>query len=341
VLIKPILKASLKRWVAHPEVSNPHLHSHNHSHNNLQLPKYVIAPLVELRFLKVNPSVASVEIKCKYNHFLIITIMALKPDKDFFIDVLDYLKSEDGVFDSEYMVLFDGEKEEGPYNDAYLFCYVKHGLITKDTLVREVCKSKRERAYENSDLKLFFDYIEHTPDDKNDVTEESDLGDNIPKSLLKLYFDNEDLFEEVDGVDKVLEYIHEYNYNGETFFSKDDLEGYLKEDLSESQNAIVEKMVKETYRFLLHTKWDADLPAELIDMSVDVAELFDEYDHIDHIILRNTYNSLENKDLNDVLSVDDYLDFLLGKVIHGIEPNNEQKKVLEKIAQLQYNLENS
>ena len=185
-----------------------------------------------------------------------------------------------------------------------------------------------------------------------EASEESDLGDNIPKKLLNLYFDNRDLFEEFDGADEVLEQIHELSIDAdklnkesmgemEMFFSKDDLEGYLKEDLSDRQNAIVENIVKETYRFLLHTKWDADLPAELIDLSVDVAELFDEYDHVDYIILRATYNRYQNKDVSVKRSVEFYLKYLLNKVKDGTEPNREQKKVLEQIAQIQYNLVNS
>ena len=182
-----------------------------------------------------------------------------------------------------------------------------------------------------------------------EASEESDLGDNIPKKLLNLYFDNRDLFEEFNGADEVLEQIHELSIDadkldkdsGEMFFSKDDLEGYLKEDLSDRQNAIVENIVKETYRFLLHTKWDADFPAELIDLSVDVAELFDEYDHVDYIILRATYNNYQNKDVSERKPVERYLNRLLKKVKDGTEPNREQKKVLEQIAQIQYNIVNS
>ena len=175
------------------------------------------------------------------------------------------------------------------------------------------------------------------------------MGDNIPIKLLYLYFDNDDLFEEVDVADEALERIHELSIDadkldkdsGQMFFSKDDLEGYLKEDLSDRQNAIVENIVKETYRFLLHTKWDADFPAELIDLSVDVAELFDEYDHVDYIILRATYNNYQNKDVSERKPVERYLNRLLKKVKDGTEPNREQKKVLEQIAQIQYNIVNS
>lgn len=260
-------------------------------------------------------------------------------------------------FLTEYMVYFDPNKAEGPYNDVYMFCYIKHGLITPDTLIAEKGKKDTLRAGDCKDLDDFFSLFEtgdkeDLSDDIQEVSEESDLGDNIPKKLLKLYFDNEDLFEEVDGADEVLEQIHELSIDAdklnkesmgemEMFFSKDDLEGYLKEDLSDRQNAIVENIVKETYRFLLHTKWDADLPAELIDLSVDVAELFDEYDHVDYIILRATYNRYQNKDVSVKRSVEFYLKYLLNKVKDGTEPNREQKKVLEQIAQIQYNLVNS
>ena len=258
---------------------------------------------------------------------------------------------EGPIFNTEYMVYFDPNKAEGPYNDVYMFCYIKHGVITSDTLIAEKGKTSTMRAGDCKELEDFFNLFEtgdkeDLSDDIQEVSEESDLGDKIPKKLLKLYFDNEDLFEEVDGADEVLDQIHELSIDadkldknsGKMFFSKDDLEGYLKEDLSENQNAIVEEMVKETYRFLLHTKWDADLPAELIDLSVDVAELFDEYDHVDYIILRATYNYQKNKDVSETESVEHYLERLLEKVKDGTEPNSEQKKVLEQIAQIQYNI---
>ena len=261
---------------------------------------------------------------------------------------------EGPIFNTEYMVYFDPNKAEGPYNDVYMFCYIKHGVITSDTLIAEKGKTSTMRAGDCKELEDFFNLFEtgekeDLSDDIQEVSEESDLGDNIPKKLLNLYFDNKDLFEEVDGADEVLDQIHELSIDadkldknsGKMFFSKDDLEGYLKEDLSENQNAIVEEMVKETYRFLLHTKWDADLPAELIDLSVDVAELFDEYDHVDYIILRATYNSQKNKDVSETKSVERYLKRLLKKVKDGTEPNREQKKVLEQIAQIQYNIVNS
>lgn len=261
---------------------------------------------------------------------------------------------EGPIFNTEYMVYFDPNKAEGPYNDVYMFCYIKHGVITSDTLIAEKGKTSTMHAGDYKELEDFFNLFEtgdkeDLSDDIQEVSEESDLGDNIPKKLLNLYFDNEDLFEEVDGADEVLDQIHELSIDadkldknrGKMFFSKDDLEGYLKEDLSENQNAIVEEMVKETYRFLLHTKWDADLPAELIDLSVDVAELFDEYDHVDYIILRATYKCQKNKDVSETESVERYLKRLLKKVKDGTEPNREQKKVLEQIAQIQYNIVNS
>ena len=258
-------------------------------------------------------------------------------------------------FLTEYMVYFDPNKAEGPYNDVYMFCYIKHGLITPDTLIAEKGKKDTFRAGDCKDLDDFFSLFEtgdkeDLSDDIQEVSEESDLGDNIPKKLLNLYFDNEDLFEEVDGADEALERIHELSIDadkldkdsGQMFFSKDDLEGYLKEDLSDRQNAIVENIVKETYRFLLHTKWDADLPAELIDLSVDVTELFDDpYTNVDYVILRATYKRYQNKDVSVKRSVEFYLKYLLNKVKDGTEPNREQKKVLEQIAQIQYNLVNS
>jgi hypothetical protein len=264
-------------------------------------------------------------------------------------------------FLTEYMVYFDHQNTEGPYNDVYLFSFIKHGLITPDTLIAEKGKKDTLRAGDCKDLDDFFSLFESEDkedllDDIQEFTEETGLQDNIPKKLLSLYFDNEDVFEEFDGADEALEHIHELSIDADKlnkkkdgmFFSIDDLEGYLKEDLSDRQNAIVENMVKETYRFLLHTKWDADLPAELIDLAVDVAELFDDpYTHVDYIILRKTYMGMKNKDIDtsDIAgrtnSVDSYVKKLLKRVVDGVEPNKEQKKAIQEIAQIQYNLENS
>ena len=118
------------------------------------------------------------------------------------------------IFNTEYMVYFDPNKAEGPYNDVYMFCYIKHGVITSDTLIAETGKTSTMRAGDCKELEDFFNLFEtgdkeDLSDDIQEVSEESDLGDNIPKKLLNLYLDNEDLFEEVDGVDEVLDHLHE------------------------------------------------------------------------------------------------------------------------------------
>ena len=271
-------------------------------------------------------------------------------------------------FATEYMVYFDPDKAEGPYNDVYLFCFIQHGVITPNTIISEKGKTSTMRAGDCKELEDFFRLFkseekEDLSDDIQEVDEESGMH-NMPNKLLKLYWDNDDLFDS-GGADEALASIYELSIDadrlctdsGTMFFSIDDLEGYLKEDLTDNQNAIVETMVKETYRFLLHTKWDADLPAELVDLSVDVAELFDDpYTHIDYRILGHTYQVMkaEHIDITDLAkdlgikdpnklkhSVDFYLKRLLKVLVDGIEPNNEQMKVLEKIAQIQYNLTNS
>lgn len=254
-------------------------------------------------------------------------------------------------FDKEFMVYFDSKKAEGPYNDVYMFCFIKHGVITLDTLIAEKGKTSTMRAGDCKELEDFFSLFESDnkkglSDNIQDVAEESNLGDNIPKNLLNLYLDNEDLFEEVDGADEVLEHIHKLSIDdrklnknkGDMFFSIDDLEGSLKEGLTDSQNAVVEKMVKETYRFLLHTKWDADLPAELVDLAVEVAELFDDpYTHIDYSILRAAYKMHKNSSPEEADDdVDDMLEFLKDRYVDDAIPTSNQEKILRHIAEIMH-----
>ena len=252
-------------------------------------------------------------------------------------------------FNKEFMVYFDSKKAEGPYNDVYMFCFIKHGVITLDTLIAEKGKASTMRAGDCKELEDFFslfesDNKESLSDDIQDVAKKSSLGDNIPKKLLDLYFNNEDLFEEVDGADEVLEHIHDLSIDadkldknrGRMFFSIDDLEWYLKENLTDSQNAVVKKMVKETYRFLLHTKWDADLPAELVDLAIEVAELFDDpYTHMDYRILRAAYKMHKNSSGRDV---DNILDYLKSRSVDDATPTPNQEKILRQIAEIVYAL---
>lgn len=253
---------------------------------------------------------------------------------------------EGPIFNTEYMVYFDPNKAEGPYNDVYMFCYIKHNVITPDTLIAEKGKTSTMRAGDCKELEDFFNLFEtgdkeDLSDDIQEVSEESDLGGNIPKMLLNLYFDNKDLFEEVDGADEALDHIHELSVDVDKlnknhdrmFFSIDDMECYLKENLTDSQNAVVKRMVKETYRFLLHTKWNADLPAELVDLTVEVAELFDDsFSHIDNI-LRGAYKMRKNSSGRDV---DGILHFLEGRFVDDAIPTPNQEKILRQIAEIMY-----
>ena len=59
-------------------------------------------------------------------------------------------------FDAEYMVYFTPGQTEGPYNDAYLYCYIKHGLITKDTMVMKKGEKTMQKAGDCDDLSIFF-----------------------------------------------------------------------------------------------------------------------------------------------------------------------------------------
>ena len=253
-------------------------------------------------------------------------------------------------FNKEFMVYFDSQKAEGPYNDVYMFCFIKHGVITLDTLIAEKGKTSTMRAGDCKELEDFFSLFESEnkeglSDDIQEVAEESGLGDNIPKSLLKLYYDNEDLFEEADGADEALQNIQKLSIgerNGELFFTIDDLEGYLKEDLTDSQNAVVKTMVKETYRFLLHTKY-VHLPSELIDLALDVTELFDDpYTHIDYRILsaaskaHHTYKEITNEKEEKDEWVDDQVEYLKDMVVDDVTPTPDQEKKIRQISEIMY-----
>lgn len=60
------------------------------------------------------------------------------------------------LFNSEYMVYFTPDQAEGPYNDVYLYCYIKHGLIHKDTIVVKNDEESFQMAGECDDLSRFF-----------------------------------------------------------------------------------------------------------------------------------------------------------------------------------------
>ncbi len=252
-------------------------------------------------------------------------------------------------FNKEFMVYFDSQKAEGPYNDVYMFCFIKHGVITLDTLIAEKGKTSTMRAGDCKELEDFFSLFESEnkeglSDDIQDVVEEPGLEGNIPKSLLKLYYDNKDLFDAVDGADEALENIKKLSIDdrhGEMYFTIDDLEGYLKEDLTDSQNAVVKKMVKETYRFLLYTRY-AHLPSELIDLALEVAELFDDpYTHIDNRILsatsksRHTYKEITHEKEEKDEWVDDHVEYYKD-MVDDVTPTPDQEKIIRQIAEIMY-----
>lgn len=60
-------------------------------------------------------------------------------------DIHEAIKSGPIFFD-KYFVEFEKGKEEGPFNDAYLYSFVKHGLLTKKMYVRKVNSSAKEYA---------------------------------------------------------------------------------------------------------------------------------------------------------------------------------------------------
>ena len=60
-------------------------------------------------------------------------------------DIHETIKSGP-IFTDKYFVEFEEGKEEGPFNDAYLYSFVKHGLLTKKMYVRKVDSSAKEYA---------------------------------------------------------------------------------------------------------------------------------------------------------------------------------------------------
>lgn len=182
--------------------------------------------------------------------------MPLRLGKDTFNDVPSLLEEEAGLFDSEYMVSFDGSTEEGPYNDAYLYSYAKHGLLKKNTLIRKKGESTKQKAGDNEDLKIIFyylDLISHPLHVKWD--------DKLPAHLVQSFITYADLFEDPydpDRLDrKILRRIDEYQndmdfYDADTFAA--DIEGLAKENLTDEERDTVHYLIKKVNNYLKNTR---------------------------------------------------------------------------------------
>lgn len=178
--------------------------------------------------------------------------MPLKLNKDTIIDIPEYLKSEDGLFDSKYMVLFDGEKEEGPYNDAYLYSYAKHGLLKKNTLIRKQGELSKQKAGDNEDMQLIFNYLEmisHPLHVKWD--------DKLSANLVHSFITYADLFEDPhdpDRIDrKILKSIDEYQndmdlYDVDVFSS--DIEQMARENLTDAERKTIHYLINKVDNYL-------------------------------------------------------------------------------------------
>ena len=262
-------------------------------------------------------------------------------------------------FLTEYMVYFDSQKAEGPYNDVYMYCFIKHGLITKDTKICEKGTTKIQRAGDCDDLQDFFNLVssirhntvsqelrQDSPEDKLHKAWDKKLS----KDLIDKFIQNAELFDTDDSAiidEEILESIYAQtekfdNDRGEVHFKVADFDGYAKEDLTNEQNEALKELAREVLRFLLHKEWDGTLPEELIDLIVDVADLFDDpYDpkYIDYKILRYTYMHHENSspDEKDMFEIDDILDHLKDRMVDGATPTPKQEKILREIATIQYN----
>ena len=269
-------------------------------------------------------------------------------------------------FLTEYMVYFDPEKAEGPYNDVYMYCYIKNRIITKDTKICEKGSNKIQRAGDCNDLQDFLNLVPST--DNNAIAQDNKESapelalhrawdKKLSKELIDKFIQNAELFdceEESDIIDKeILENIFaqtekEFNKEkGEIKFRVVDFEGYIKEDLSDEQQGALKELAKEVLRFMLHKKWDGTLPEEMIDLVTDVAELFEdpyEPERIDLKICRGTYvarrKSTQMDDIKERYKDIDRQVHKLEKLIvvdeyDDIELTPHQEEVLRQIATLQ------
>lgn len=173
-------------------------------------------------------------------------------ENDIFFDVPSILKEEEGLFEAKYMVSFDGTTEEGPYNDAYLYSYAKHGLLKKNTLVRKLGEASKQKAGDNEDIKQIFYYLDcvsHPLHVKWD--------DKLPAYLVQSFIVYADLFKDPhdpDRIDrKILKRIDMYQndmdlYDEDVFSS--DIEQMARENLTDAERKTIHKLIKKVDNYL-------------------------------------------------------------------------------------------
>lgn len=256
-------------------------------------------------------------------------------------------------FTTEYMVYFDPKKSEGPYNDVYMYCFIKNQVITKDTIIYDKVTKRKQKAGDCEDLYDFFKLVslpmQSNEQEQNlhDVWDDKLSHELIDKFIQKAnLFDCEDESEIID--EEILENIYEQtkDFNmkeGKVGFQVSALEGYSKEDLTDNQQNELKELANDVFSFLLHKKWDGTLPPKMIDLIVKVADLFDDpYDpaYIDRKICTFTYK-IYNSEYEDNYDVDDFLDRLEGLLVDDVNVTPPQNKILQEIAQIQYDYINS
>ena len=262
---------------------------------------------------------------------------------------------EGAKFLTEYMVYFDPQKAEGPYNDVYMYCYIKHGLITRDTKICEKGLSKIQRAGDCDDLQDFFDLVlsigqKSTLQEKQHDTPEHALhkewDQKLSTELIDKFIRNADLFEDDEIDEDILNSIYAQTKcsdkeRGEIHFQRTDFDGFVKENLTNEQITSLQGLVNEVLRFLLQKKWNGTLPEDIIDLIMDVADLFDDpYDskYIDYKICRGTYMLHKNSspDEKDMFDVNDMYEFLKDRFVDDAIPTPNQEKILHQIAKRMY-----
>jgi len=260
-------------------------------------------------------------------------------------------------FDKEFMVYFDSQKAEGPYNDVYMFCFIKHKVISKETKIFEKGTSKIIKAGDCKDLEDFFSLFSHADYNVSSVPQEETpeealhkaWDEKLSKSLIDNFIENADLFNNENGSELIDEDILESIYTqtesfnlkeAEVHFQVSDLEGYANEELTDKQSEELNKLVRKVLGFLLHRKWDETLPPKMVDLIIKVADLFDDpYDekYIDRKICVFTYKLKGD----DSFEIDDFTDQLEGILVDDVTPTAEQEKILHEIAVMMHNYVNS
>lgn len=260
-------------------------------------------------------------------------------------------------FDKEFMVYFDSQKAEGPYNDVYMFCFIKHKVISKETKIFEKGTSKIIKAGDCKDLEDFFSLFSHADYNVSSVPQEETpeealhkaWDEKLSKSLIDNFIENADLFNNENGSELIDEDILESIYTqtesfnlkeAEVHFQVSDLEGYANEELTDKQSEELNKLARKVLGFLLHKKWDETLPPKMVDLIIKVADLFDDpYDekYIDRKICVFTYKLKGD----DSFEIDDFTDRLEGILVDDVTPTAEQEKILHEIAVMMHNYVNS